>query len=304
MFGLKLGHLLFSAAKQTSRVLQAKDTTVQEAVSALNATRAFYQHQRQDDAFDTFYEDTVAQAQTLKLESQNCQGIGNLQSSLVVVSLTSLVNQKNSFVNNTLQSVISLFKNFWTDLSNAAYTCHGVESENGENYAKELEQVKESVFKDDLDYDRLEKHLGVLVDVIHQALPEVKKVTSVHTICEAMKSPPYRIMLSEVHKSLRLYLTVPITSFKSERAFSTLRRLLTYLRSSMTEQRLNNCMLLHIHKDLTDDLDYMRLQKSSSHQVMNGTDTLVTLVTKGNTLVTSIFAFVLIMHIYNQRFLT
>ena len=102
-----------------------------------------------------------------------------------------------------------------------------IKSANGENYAEELKQVKESVFKADLDYDRLEKHLGVLVDVIHQALPEVKKVTSVRTICEAMKSPPYRTMLSEVHKLLRLYLTMPITSSTSERAFSTLRRLLT-----------------------------------------------------------------------------
>ena len=99
------------------------------------------------------------------------------------------------------------------------------------------------------------------MDVIHQALPEVKKVTSVCTICEAMKSPPYRIMLSEVHRLLRFYLTVPITSSMSERAFSTLRRLLTYLRSSMTEQRLNNCMLLHIHKDLTDDLDLHEIAK-------------------------------------------
>ena len=113
------------------------------------------------------------------------------------------------------------------------------------------------MFKADLDYDGLKKHLG---DVIHQALPEVKKVTSVH-ICEAMKSPPYRTMLSEVQKLLRLYLTVPITSSTSERAFSTLRRLLTYLRSSMTEQRLNNCMLLHIHKDLTDDQDLHEIAK-------------------------------------------
>ena len=68
-------------------------------------------------------------------------------------------------------------------------------------------------------------------------------------------------MLSEVHKLLRLYLTVPITSSTSERAFSTLRRLLTYLRAIMTEQRHNNCMLLHVHKDLTDDLDLFEIAK-------------------------------------------
>ena len=55
--------------------------------------------------------------------------------------------------------------------------------------------------------------------------------------------------------------TVPITSSTSERAFSTLRRLLTYLRATMTEQRLNNCMLLHIHKALTDNLDVCEMAK-------------------------------------------
>lgn len=121
--------------------------------------------------------------------------------------------------------------------------------------------MKESVFKGDLNFDSLERHLGVLVDAIHQALPQVKRVTSVRTICDAMKCDPYRTMLSEVHKLLRLYLTVPITSSTSERAFSILRRLLTYLRATMTEQRLNNCMLLHVHKDLTDDLDLFEIAK-------------------------------------------
>ena len=39
------------------------------------------------------------------------------------------------------------------------------------------------------------------------------------------------------------------------RTFSALKRLLTYLRSTMTEKRLNNCLLLHVHKELTDQLN-------------------------------------------------
>ena len=54
-------------------------------------------------------------------------------------------------------------------------------------------------------------------------------------------------MLSEVFK---LLLTIP------ERTFSTL----NYLRSTMGgQQRLNNMMLLHIHKDLTDDIDNIKI---------------------------------------------
>ena len=43
LFGLQLGHLLFGCAENTSKVLQAKDLLIQEAMSAVNVTRAFYQ---------------------------------------------------------------------------------------------------------------------------------------------------------------------------------------------------------------------------------------------------------------------
>ena len=59
-------------------------------------------------------------------------------------------------------------------------------------------------------------------------------------------------MVCEVHNLLRLYLTITITSATAERSFSALQNVLTYLRSSMIEQRLNNCMLIHIYKQLTD----------------------------------------------------
>ncbi len=136
-----------------------------------------------------------------------------------------------------------------------------LKSANGECFDEEFKVVELSVFKSDLDFNRLKKHLGILVDVIHQALPTVKKVTSIQTICEAMSTLAYRSMLSEVHKLLRLYLTVPITSSTSEKSFSTLRRVLSYLRSTMSEERLNNCMLLHIHKDITDKLNLQEVAR-------------------------------------------
>ena len=68
-------------------------------------------------------------------------------------------------------------------------------------------------------------------------------------------NPSYKVVLSEIHKLLRLYLTIPVTSATSERTFSVLKRLLVYLRSTMTEKRLKNCLLVHIHKDIVDELN-------------------------------------------------
>jgi len=128
---------------------------------------------------------------------------------------------------------------------------------NGLNYEDQLTVVKQSCYKDNFNFNRLESQLA---DAVKVALPSVKKVTSIRTICDAMNVHTiYKGMLSEVHNQLRLYLTIPITTATSERTFSALRHVLPYLRSSMTEQRLNNCLLLYVHKELTDTLDLLKI---------------------------------------------
>ena len=52
-----------------------------------------------------------------------------------------------------------------------------------------------------------------------------------------------------------------VTTTTSERAFSVLRWLLTYLHSTMTEKGLNNCFFLHVHKDITDTLELTDIPK-------------------------------------------
>ena len=137
-----------------------------------------------------------------------------------------------------------------------------VKSANDEEFTEDLEKVSGSVFGKDFDIPRLKRHLAMLNDIIHQALPEVKRITSTRTVCSAMLLSNYRSTFTEIHKLLRLYLTVPITSATSERAFSTLRRVFTNLRSTMTEKRLNNCVLFHVHKDIVDELDLVPIARS------------------------------------------
>ena len=48
---------------------------------------------------------------------------------------------------------------------------------------------------------------------------------------------------------------MPATNAVSERSASAMRRVKTYLRSTMPQSRLNNIMMLHIHKHLTDSVD-------------------------------------------------
>ena len=61
-----------------------------------------------------------------------------------------------------------------------------LKSANEEEFVDELKSVQYTVFQSNFDFDQLQKHLVVLIDVIHETLPSVKKVTRIHTIYEAM----------------------------------------------------------------------------------------------------------------------
>ena len=68
-------------------------------------------------------------------------------------------------------------------------------------------------------------------------------------------SPSQRLNLSEVCTLLKIVLVSPATNAVSERSASALRRVKTYLRSTMSQERLNYLLLLHSHKSRTDGLN-------------------------------------------------
>ena len=99
-------------------------------------------------------------------------------------------------------------------------------------------------------------------DAVRTALPEVRQVTNIRTMCEAFnKTPVTKTLLGEVHKLLRMYLTLPVSSATSEGTFSALRRFKNYLRSTTKKDRLNNCLLMHCHKSITYTLDTVKIAK-------------------------------------------
>lgn len=58
-FGLKLSHLVFSASEQFSSNLQAKDTTVQEAICGSALLVSHYKSLRTESKFDKFYDNVL-----------------------------------------------------------------------------------------------------------------------------------------------------------------------------------------------------------------------------------------------------
>jgi len=96
-------------------------------------------------------------------------------------------------------------------------------------------------------------------------LPTLLKEVPIATMSDFIQwfmKPPDRFSLSEIRTLIRLVLVLPATNAISERALSTLRRVKSYMRSTMKESRLNACMTLHIYKDQTAKLDAHEIIRS------------------------------------------
>ena len=76
-------------------------------------------------------------------------------------------------------------------------------------------------------------------------------------------------MISEVITICKLILVNPAISAAGERSFSIARRLKTWLRSSMTQERFSNLAILNSHKDRTDRLSLLDI----ANEFKNGTVT-------------------------------
>ena len=63
-----------------------------------------------------------------------------------------------------------------------------------------------------------------------------------------------RKLLSEISTLGKLLLVMPAANAVSERSFTSLKRMKTYLRSTTGDSRLNHLTMLNVHKDRTDAL--------------------------------------------------
>ena len=271
-WGLKLSHLIFSAVEQLSITLQAKNTTMQDAVESSKLAMNFLQRQRSEESFERFYTRVVEDSQ-------------DLTSSPILPRYRKLPRRlDDGTTTHRFETPKSLFKqqyNETLDLLGGELTKR-FQQKRGMPIAAALETLVSkafsedfvfsfpeelSIYSKDVNFDRLKIQIQMLPDLLKSynvANPsqKIKNVTNLRTVCDIMNSiESSKVMLSEVYKLLRISVTIPVTSSTAERTFSTLRRLKNYLRSTMSQPRLNHALLLHVHKDKTDNINLHNIAK-------------------------------------------
>lgn len=64
-----------------------------------------------------------------------------------------------------------------------------------------------------------------------------------------------RTTFPNIYEALKIAATIPVTTCTCERSISALRRLKTYLRNTMSEDRMNSLALMHAHRDIIIDAE-------------------------------------------------
>ncbi|XP_060845176.1 uncharacterized protein LOC132924744 [Rhopalosiphum padi] len=88
-----------------------------------------------------------------------------------------------------------------------------------------------------------------------------KAPKNIRDLSTLIRSKNLQTIYPYVDIALRMFLCTPATNCSSERCFLTLRRLKTYLRSVMNNDRLNALAVLNIESELTSSVNYDNIIK-------------------------------------------
>jgi hypothetical protein len=267
-FSLKLAYLIYSAAEKFSTNLQAVSITVQEASCGAQLLSQYLKSLRTEEKFEVFYDHVLKESSSLteepilprprKLPKRFNDGGSAHQYpgakdkyrhayfealELGAGEVDKRFNQQDFLLIKEIEGLL-------------------IKSANGET-VQPLSDTLLKYFDNDIDPTQLTFQLAMIPTLIKTALDDtIKKVTNIRTIADAMeKSDMYKNMLTEVDKLLRIYFCFPVTSATAERSFSLLRRIKTFLRSTMCQTRLNNLFTLFVYTSKTDALDLNGIAK-------------------------------------------
>ena len=113
---------------------------------------------------------------------------------------------------------------------------------------------KSSHFFDTEEVKPLAVQYGIDVDLLLPQLAVAKNLLRSKEVCSTEEALEFLVSMEDafphVVRLLSLALTFPVTSATAERSFSALKRIKTYLRSTMLQERLSNLAILSIERSL------------------------------------------------------
>ena len=260
VFGVSLGNLLLHHTDNLSKSLQQSTLSAAEGQRLAKLTLEVLESLRRQDQFDTFFarvlihqkefdidEPTVPRKRRIPGRFKVGTGEGHFH--------TTAADYYRQIYFEVLDHAVAAVKDRFDQPGYRIYQNLQeliIKACQGKDFISELDLVTET-YGDDISCQQLHTQLLLLKPLFasHEGHLYMKDITQ--RLSEL--SIPERVAFSSVWVAMKLLLVMPATNATSERSFSALRRVKTYLRSTMSQERLNNLIVLHVHKEKTDNLD-------------------------------------------------
>ena len=265
-FGISLCILIFEPAEQVSITLQGKSITAEDAWQAANNLCSHLKRLRSDETFNDFYDNVLESSKNLTDEPTLPRRhrvparfeAGAMNSHHYPEDPKSHFRQQYFELIDLLDEQIS--RRFKQDNFDVARSLENFLIQSANRSGVIMENRLKELYAADIDLNRLSTQAQMLPNALEG---NFTKVTKVGTLCDLFNEQPVlKNLFSEVHKMMLIYLTLPVTTASSERTFSTLRRVKTYLRATMTQERLNHLLILNTYRERTENLDLLSIAKT------------------------------------------
>lgn len=113
-----------------------------------------------------------------------------------------------------------------------------------------------SIYEEDLDADFIEKILQF--KEIFSCMPKIQK-TSILTLLKALKSSPVITTFPSIEIALKIFACMPCSNSSGERLFSVLKRVKTYLRSSLSNEKTSCLADLCVEAEIVKTINWSDL---------------------------------------------
>ena len=254
LFGIIVSEKIFSITDTLSRAFQKKDLSAIVAKKGASVVICTLKEMRNDSKFTEFWQEITSKAIELDIGEPTLPRRRKLPRRFDESNTTTFHDSTPETMYKRLyfELIDTVVGEVERRLTSPSFTLYAKmelllksAAEGSEVLRADVKEVVDH-FQDDLDLGELYTELSLLKNVM--ALVEFTYTNLKEKISE------YRTILPQVSKLLQLLLVIPATSATSEQSFSSLRLLKNFLRTTMTQNRLNYLMLLYIHKDRCIDL--------------------------------------------------
>ena len=259
-FGVELGHKILNMADNLSSSLQASNMSTNEGQSIMKMTILTLEGMRSEECFLLFWERTEKKRQELGVEAPQRPRQRKILRLEVGTSIPEAEKSVEDLYRKTYYEVID-------------FVLHAIRSRFDQKGYRILGRLESllcdaevdlnkyddvlALYKDDFERGRSESQLRILHSNLRREIEEETGGTKLKSFVRFFQtlSPVEHQFYEMVMKLMKIILIMPATNAISESSFNALRRMKTWLRSTMNQTRLNWCMILHIHNDDTDKLN-------------------------------------------------